>query len=144
MLGRLASELDTEVAFSRYVVEHRIGSETMSANFAHRLRWSRSSRRSRPLGYIGQFFTFPLPVGAIALWLAPESWPIFIFTCLVRGAAAFLVSSVVLKARVNWFLLPIQDLLGFAFWIAGFFGNSIEWRGQRYILNRDGTMRAAR
>ena len=36
----------------------------------HRLRWARSTRRSRPLGYIGQVFTHSL---AIAL-LAAEPW----------------------------------------------------------------------
>jgi ceramide glucosyltransferase len=36
--------------------------------------------------------------------------------------------------------LPVQDILAFLFWIAGFFGNSILWRGRRYILKRDGTV----
>jgi ceramide glucosyltransferase len=32
----------------------------------------------------------------------------------------------------------LQDLLSFAFWVAGFFGGTIEWRGRRYRLLRDG------
>src|SRR5581483_4241078 len=48
MLGKIASEQGFGVRFSSYVVEHRIGSETMRANFAHRVRWARSARRSRP------------------------------------------------------------------------------------------------
>lgn len=144
MLGRLAAESGSHVDFSGYVIDHRIGSESLRANFSHRLRWSRSSRRSRPFGYIGQFFTFPLPVGLIAIALAPEAWPLFATTCLLRAIAAWTVSEWILKAPVNWLLLPLQDLLAFSFWIAGFFGNSVEWRGKRYILNRDGTMTLAR
>jgi ceramide glucosyltransferase len=40
-------------------------------------------------------------------------------------------------------LLPVQDLLGFGLWVAGFFGKTITWRGQRYVLNADGTFRPA-
>jgi ceramide glucosyltransferase len=32
----------------------------------------------------------------------------------------------------------VQDILGFVFWIAGFFGNTIQWRGRRYRLLPDG------
>jgi ceramide glucosyltransferase len=35
-------------------------------------------------------------------------------------------------------LIPVQDLLSFAFWVAGFFGNTIDWRGERYRLEKDG------
>ena len=39
----------------------------------------------------------------------------------------------------SWLLIPIQDILGFVFWVAGFSGNHIDWRGHRYRLHRDGT-----
>ena len=143
VLGRMTAELGFGVRLSPYVVEHRIGSESMTANFAHRLRWARTTRRSRPWGYVGQFFTHSLAVGAVICLLYPGCWPLLIVTLLFRVAAAWLVSERILRASVPWLLLPIQDLLAFAFWIAGFFGNSISWRGQRYILNRDGTVQPA-
>jgi len=143
MLGRIASELGFEVRLSSYIVEHRIGSERMRANFAHRLRWARSTRRSRPWGYVGQFFTHSLPVGLLAILACPESWPLLSVTVVLRAFSAIAVSEGILGVRVTWFLLPLQDTVAFLFWIAGFFGKSIQWRGQRYTLNRDGTMQLA-
>ena len=140
MLGRLAAGLGCDVRLSPYVVEHRIGGEGLVDNFSHRIRWARSSRRSRPWGYVGQFFTHPLPVGLILLCAMPYHWSLFLLTCLLRIGSAWIVSNRILKADVNWGLLPLQDLLGFGFWIAGFFGKSIRWRGQRFTLNRDGTI----
>ena len=143
MLGRLAAQQGYGVSLSSYVVEHRIGSETMRHNFAHRLRWARTSRRSRPWGYVGQIFTYPLPLALLAFLVYPISWPLSLIAIAARFVAAWAVSQRFLRARVPWHLLPLQDLVGFAFWIAGFFGNSIEWRGQRYLLNRDGTVQTA-
>lgn len=144
MLGRIAAELGFGVRMSSYVVEHRIGTENMLKNFAHRLRWARTTRRSRPWGYVGQLFTYPLPIGASLCVIWPRYWPLLAVTGVLRAAAAWVVSERILDAAVPWFLLPMQDLLGFGFWVAGFFGNSIHWRGQRYMLNRDGTVRLAR
>jgi ceramide glucosyltransferase len=143
MLGRVASDLGFGVGFSSYVVEHRIGSEAMLPNFLHRLRWARSSRRSRPWGYVGQFFTHPVPLALLAGALYPALLPTLFITCALRVISAQLVANRILKAGISWFWLPVQDLMGFAFWIAGFFGNSIHWRGQRYRINRDGTLEQA-
>jgi hypothetical protein len=62
MLGNLAAGRGLGVGLSSYVIEHRIGSESFPKNAAHRIRWNRSTRRSRPLGYLGQVFTNPLPL----------------------------------------------------------------------------------
>lgn len=143
MLGRIAADQGFDVRLSPYVVEHRIGSEGMLTNFSHRLRWARTTRRSRPWGYVGQFFTHPLPVGLAACLAFPDLWVWMSVTCALRVASAWTVSRGILRARIPWLLLPLQDLLGFGFWIAGFFGNSIHWRGKRYTLNRDGTVQLA-
>src|SRR5579863_2530739 len=138
VMGKFAAEAGHGVILSSYVVEHHIGSATFLENVAHRLRWARSTRRSRPAGYIGQLFTMPLPLALLVCALSASWWPILPIALFVRGAAAYSVSQRALQARLNWLLLPIEDVLGFGFWLAGFFGNTISWRGRRYRLFGDG------
>lgn len=139
VLGKHAAEAGFGVILSRIVVEHRIGDERFVANAAHRLRWARGTRRSRPGGYVGQVFTNPVPL-ALAMWaLAPGWWPLALVALGLRAVAAWAVAGPLLGARIHWLLLPVQDLLSYGFWVAGFFGNHITWRGRRYMLNRDGT-----
>jgi len=138
VMGKFAAEAGEGVILSSYVIEHHIGSTDWRENAAHRLRWTRSTRRSRPLGYIGQLFTMPLPLALLVCILHPAWWPVLPVTLLVRGLTAYVVSARVLKAKLNWLLLPIEDLAGFGFWIAGFFGNTITWRGRQYRLAADG------
>jgi ceramide glucosyltransferase len=138
VIGKFAAEAGHGVILSSYVVEHHIGSATLRQNVEHRLRWARSTRRSRPAGYVGQLFTMPLPLALLVCAAVPAWWPVLPVTLLVRVAAAYMVSVRVLRARINWLLLPIEDLLGFVFWLAGFFGNIISWRGRRYRLFADG------
>jgi ceramide glucosyltransferase len=138
VMGKFAAEAGHGVILSSYIVEHHIGSATRQQNIEHRLRWARSTRRSRPAGYVGQLFTMPLPLALLVCAAAPAWWPLLPLTLIVRAAAAHTVSARVLRAKINWLLLPVEDLIGFCFWIAGFFGNTISWRGRRYRLFSDG------
>ena len=138
VLGKFAAESGQGVILSSYVIEHHIGSATLKENIAHRLRWMRSTRRSRPAGYVGQLFTMPLPIALLVCAIAPAWWPVLPITVAVRALAAYAVSWKVLQARLNWLLLPIEDVVGFCFWIMGCFGNTIFWRGRRYRLDSDG------
>lgn len=138
VMGKLAAEAGHGVILSSYVIEHHIGSAGMRETLAHRLRWVRSTRRSRPAGYVGQLFTMPLPIAILLTIVNPRCWPLLLLTLGVRTIAAYAVSNRVLKARINWLLLPLEDVLGFCFWLAGFFGNTITWRGRKYSLQRDG------
>ena len=138
VMGQFAAEAGHGVILSSYVVEHHIGSASFRENMAHRVRWARSTRRSRPAGYIGQLFTMPFPLALIVCALSPAWWPILPVALAMRAAAAYVVSARVLRARLNWAWLPIEDVVGFFFWIAGFFGNTVSWRGRRYRLFRDG------
>lgn len=142
VLGQLAAARGHGVILSSYVIEHRIGAQPWRANFAHRLRWNRSTRRSRPWGYAGQVFTNPLPLGLAAAAAMPAfAAPLLMITGGLRALSGWAVSQIALGdplCRRFWFLIPLQDLVSFAFWIAGFFGDTIAWRGRRYRLLRDG------
>ena len=147
VLGNEAAAKGLGVGLSSYVIEHRIGAQSLRKNFAHRLRWCRSTRRSRPAGYVGQLFTNPLPI-ALALWaVLPATWPALLLTVLLRAQAGHATAETVLHdplCRRQWCLVPLQDLLSFAVWAAGFFGNTIDWRGETYRLEKDGRFTARR
>src|SRR5665213_2061707 len=139
VMGKLAVEAGHGVSLSSYVIEHHIGtSPDFRHNAAHRLRWTRSTRRSRQAGYLGQLFTMPVPLAVLVTIWNPLWWPVLPVTLAIRGVAARTVAELVLHVRLNWLLLPLEDIAGFCFWIAGFFGNTITWRGRRYRLESDG------
>lgn len=138
VMGQLAAAQGLGVILSRYIIEHRIGSEPWRPNFAHRLRWNRSTRRSRPAGYVGQVFTNPLPWATALLLLYPAWSPLALVTIALRIAVGAHLSVHVLGGRWSWLNIP-QDFLSLAFWVAGFFGNTITWRDRRYRLHADGT-----
>lgn len=143
-MGQLVAEKGLGVGLSSYVIEHRIGSSGFRENVRHRLRWVRSTRRSRPAGYVGQLFTYPLPLALIVWTLRPEWWPAAGLAIAARAVLAWMVAVRVLDdplVRSRWWLIPVQDLLSFLFWLAGFFGNTILWRGRRYYLLPDGRFR---
>jgi ceramide glucosyltransferase len=143
VIGHRAAELGHGVLFSSYVIEHRIGSQGMMRNLGHRLRWARSTRRSRPAGYWGQIFTYPL-AWALLLWaIHPSAWPVVLLTLAVRGAAAVATARFVLHdplTQKQWWLLPLQDVLGFFIWIGGFIGDTIVWRDRKCTVLRDGRL----
>jgi len=141
VLGQRVTAKGWRSILSGYVVEHRIGAEAMAVNFAHRLRWNRSTRRSRPAGYVGQFFTNPLPI-LLAVWPMTGFEVGFIGAAMMlRFTVAFATQNGVLNDSLHprqIYQLPLQDLLSFGFWVAGFFGNTIRWRGRVYRLHGDG------
>lgn len=141
VMGKLAASQGYGVILSSYVIDHRIGSQNFTASLKHRLRWNRSTRRSRPLGYIGQLFTHPLPLALLLYAASPAWWPVLAAAVVFRAAAGWATAELALNdplTRRLWWLLPIQDVASFLVWIGGFFGNTILWRGRRYYVLPDG------
>ena len=143
VIGHRAAELGHGVLFSSYVIEHRIGSQSMLRNLGHRMRWARSTRRSRPAGYWGQIFTYPLPLALLLCASYPGAWPLVLLTLVLRGGAAIATARYVVHDPVTqsqWWLLPVQDVLGFFVWISGFVGDKIVWRDRKCTVLRDGRL----
>ncbi len=142
VMGNRLAQLGRKVVLSSRAIEHRIGSQSFGPNLSHRLRWNRSTRRSRPMGYAGQLFTFPLPFAlALACW-TPATWPISLGAIAIRYIAAWQTGNSI-QARLTYLWLPVQDLLSLMMWAAGFFGNEITWRNRKFTIDRAGRFQSA-
>ena len=134
--------LGYKVALAKTVVETDLGGETWGEVWRHQLRWSRTIRVSRPGGYCGYVVTHA------TLWalvgLAAGAWRIALATLAVRFAAGVLTSAGVLGERriaSDFWLIPVRDLWGFAVWVSGLFGDTVQWRDKTLQLSRDGKIR---
>ena len=130
------------VILSRNVIEHHVGNDGFIKNWKHRLRWARSTRRSRRLGYLGEIFTKPVAIATIFCILAPQAWGLLLIALFFRAAVAWSTAVEILHDPLihrYWWLLPLEDLSSFATWVLGFFGNKITWRGRELNLLPDGS-----
>src|SRR5215470_4016885 len=147
VLGQWASEAGYEVALLPHVVNHHATSLGFTSSFKHRLRWNRSSRFSRPAGYIGQGFTYGLP-WALLLFLTAPFWWSGSLLLAVFAARLWMAYELGLRllddrdARWRFWLIPLQDLLSLATWIGGFVGREVVWRNERYRLLEGGRFRS--
>ena len=141
MMGNLMRRAGREVVLSRSVIEHHIGNEAFVDNWKHRLRWARSTRRSRPWGYLGEVFTKPVALALLVVLAAPRWWGLLLLALLFRAVLASLTAVKILHDRPQWWLLPIEDFAGFATWFLGFFGKRILWRGRWLVVARDGSFK---
>jgi len=115
----------------------------------HQLRWARTIRVCQPLPY---FFSI---LSNASLW--PLLWlPVSIFAtknfCAPLAAILFLLVRILVAQSLQrrftperklispaWLVL-LKDVLGAAIWLNAFAGNTVEWRGRKLKLRRDGTL----
>ncbi len=142
-LGRKIHLLGRKNLISNVVVSTRLTAGCWSAAWRHQLRWARTIRCSRPGGYAG------LPVTFATLWAVVAALSGAWWTALallgIRFAMAFTAGWLVLRSPDVWkycYLIPLRDLWGVAVWAAALFGNTVEWRGRRLRLDRQGRIRA--
>lgn len=135
-LGARIHALGLQITFSDTVVETNLGDGSWSDVWKHQVRWSRTIRASRGGGYMGAVITHATFWCLVAA-LAGEFW--IALACLaIRIAAGILTAHKVLKADIDWWLMPFRDLWGFGVWCAGLFGTTVEWRNQKLRLRPDG------
>ena len=143
VLGQWASEAGYEVALLTHPVNHHATALGFTSSFKHRLRWNRSSRFSRPAGYVGQGFTYGLPWALLLFLAAPFWWSGFVLLAVAatRMWMAYELGTRLLddhEALRRFWLIPLQDALSIGAWIGGFVGREIIWRNERYRLLEGG------
>lgn len=137
-LGLRMHRLGLRIELSSVVVETGLGAGSWAEVWRHQLRWSRTIRVSRPMGYAGYVATQTTFWAIVALLTG--NWPVALLAMLARWAAALRTARVLGDRAVarRWWWIPLRDLLGTAVWVAGLVGSQVQWRGQTLRLTTDG------
>jgi ceramide glucosyltransferase len=147
MLGKLISERGYKIHLAPYLVENIVFESDLKALFLHELRWARTVRTVRPIGYTLSFLTYSLPVSilflAVALATGFASAGV-IAVALAIGLRVFLHYAARATFRLSspaapW-LIPIRETLAFLVWCASFLGRNVQWRNGRFSLDSDGRL----
>jgi len=139
-LGARVARAGYRVELTSEVVETSVPAYTWRGFIDHQLRWARTVRCSRPAGYAGLVVTHGLCwalLNIVASGLSPLSLWLLALSFFLRLAQAMSVGAGVLadhEVISNLWLLPLRDLIAMAVWIAGFAGDTIVWRGERFAL----------
>ena len=142
-LGARIAGAGFDVVLSGEVVETSVPRYSLRGFWQHQMRWARSTRDSRKLGYLGVVFTFGLAwamLNCVASGFALWSFSLLSVMLLARVAVALSIGVGVLRdeqvLRDLW-LLPLRDLLGLLIWAWSYADNTVVWRGELFRL-KDG------
>jgi len=144
-LGHRIAQRGHRIALCPVVVECWDAPMNWCDVWRHQLRWARTIRVCRPLPYFFSILSnatlWPL------LWLAAQpsldklDWVLLIL--VFRIIFALHLQKWLTRSTAHndsWWLVPVKDLLQAAIWAGAFLGNTVEWRGQKMRLRRDGTL----
>ena len=142
-MGERIAKAGYRVELCCEVVETTVPAYQFGGFRDHQLRWARSTRDSRKLGYLGLGITYALPwamMTCVASGFALWSFSLLSVVALARVAVALSVGVGLLRdgqvLRDLW-LLPLRDFFGLGFWAWSFAGDTVVWRGELFRL-RDG------
>jgi ceramide glucosyltransferase len=144
-LGARVAQAGYRVEVSAEVVETSVPAYGWRGFFDHQLRWLRTVRSARPGGYFGLIVTHGLGwalLNVLASGLSPVSLWLLGLSFFLRLAQAMTVGAAVLgdhEVLANLWLLPVRDAIAMGLWVAGFAGDTIVWRGERFAL-KDGKL----
>lgn len=144
-LGRRAAANGAGITLSPVVVRCLEAPQDWTRVWAHQVRWSRTIRVCQPAPYAASLLSNATlwPV----LWGVADSrpavWTAVACFLAVRLAAAAdnqhrLTGSL---AHVPWLgLVLVKDVLQCALWALAFLGDTVEWRGERFRVRRNGEL----
>ena len=147
-LGSRVAKAGYRVALSAEVVETSVPAYLWRGFADHQLRWLRTVRDARPGGYAGLIFTYGLAwalLNVVASGLSPLSLWLLAMSFFLRLTLAMMVGAEVLgdhQVLPGLWMLPVRDLVAMGLWAAGFSGDTIVWRGERFHV-KDGVLHKA-
>ncbi|HZP05691.1 MAG TPA: bacteriohopanetetrol glucosamine biosynthesis glycosyltransferase HpnI [Terracidiphilus sp.] len=141
-MGARVAKAGYRLELSAEAVETSVPAYDWRGFVDHQLRWWRTVRDARSAGYVGLIFTQGwgwAVLNVVASGVSPVSLWLLAMSLFLRFGLAMTVGAEVLGDRqvlAYLWLLPVRDLIAMGLWVAGFAGNTIVWRGERFVLKR--------
>ena len=144
-LGNQIAKSAGEIVLTPIVVECRSAPTKMREVWAHQLRWARTIRVSQPVPYFFSILNDPTLWFLVWNVAGAGSEILAIFSLLY--VAIRLLGSMKLERELTgrWrpstlYFAIMHDVVRPLLWAASFFGNTVQWRGQRYRIARGGKL----
>jgi ceramide glucosyltransferase len=140
-LGELTRRLGLRTVLSDVVVETCVAERSFGELVRHELRWLRTIRALRPVGYGLSFVTFGVPVAVLGVVLAGGAVPTVIMLAITVLARIMLHLSTRQPGdpAIQLLVLPLRDVLSLSLWAWSFVTRRVHWREDRYQVTRDGS-----
>jgi ceramide glucosyltransferase len=139
-IGRAVREQGLDIVIPPMLLTHASDENSVRALWQHELRWAATVRTlTHPTAYTGSLITFPLPLALIGALMHPAAGIALGLVALVtRIVAAAMVDTVAGESTASKWLLPARDFLSLAIFVASYLVRSVDWRGTRLTMEKDG------
>lgn len=148
-LGELVADAGYETVLSEHEVATDVTETRLGELFRRELRWLRTIRAVRPLGYLGTGVCFTLPVALAGIILTGfASAGLALAALAVTARTLIFLEAQRRGARLrelpaNLAAFALRDLLSLLTWAWAFRGAKVSWRGQQMDVDSPAPVRAS-
>ncbi len=136
-LGRLVARSGYRVTLAPVVPLTLVSERSLRDLLAREIRWARTIRAMRPLGYVGSVLAFPMLFGVLDVLLGFRAAAVYGLGAAIVLRVGLHVAAhraLAIPERANPALVPLREALSVAVWISGLFGTHVRWRERRLSL----------
>ncbi len=147
-MGRRIWSSGKEVAVVPYLVETMVDLKRPGQWWSHQIYWDQNTRAARPLAYLATAVVRSTPFALLYDLVRPGD--LVGLAVLAAALAVRLTTSAIILGwgfrdreglRCLW-LLPFRDVASLVSWVLSYTKRTTIWRGNEFILTRDGRMLA--
>jgi ceramide glucosyltransferase len=140
-IGMAVRSAGYDVVIAPFLVGHVCFETSLRQFIRHQIRVARTVKTIDPIGYAGTIVTHPLPLALLGMLSGSAAAAVLAVAALAsRIALCRCVERRFGLKRESYWLVPLQDILAFAVYVASYFGATVHWRGAEYRVATDGTL----
>ncbi len=147
-MGRRIAGLGLRHALVPFVVEITVDVPAFASWWRRQVQWDQKTRAARPWAFFATVVIRSVPFALLFLLLRrADAVGMAAFTAAV--AVRWATAAVWLRWALNdreglrsWHWLPLRDVLGLVSWAAAQLRRNTVWRGENFVLTRDGRLQS--